>query len=58
LANILDNFGKMEGDLLYQQGNKFTLKELKDCPECGKPRISFGWCSECETNAMKANFSY
>jgi hypothetical protein len=34
--------------------NKFI--ELKDCPECGKPRISFGWCKECETNYMKENF--
>jgi ribosomal protein S27AE len=22
--------------------NKFISKELKDCPECGKLRISFG----------------
>ncbi|GBC07329.1 hypothetical protein RclHR1_00740012 [Rhizophagus clarus] len=40
------------------QGNKFTPKELKDCPECGKPRISFGWCKECEINSMKENFPY
>ena len=46
----------MEGDSSYQQGNKFTPKELKDCPECGKPRISFGWCKECEANSMKENF--
>ncbi len=35
--------------LLQQQGSRFTPKELKDCPECNKPRISFGWCFECET---------
>ncbi|CAG8736276.1 6950_t:CDS:2, partial [Rhizophagus irregularis] len=29
--------------------NKITPKELKDCPKCGKPRISFGWCLECES---------
>ncbi|EXX59102.1 hypothetical protein RirG_191820 [Rhizophagus irregularis DAOM 197198w] len=45
-------------NLSYQQGNKFTPKELKDCPECGKPRISFGWCLKCETNTMKENFPY
>ncbi|PKY46913.1 hypothetical protein RhiirA4_521103 [Rhizophagus irregularis] len=44
--------------LSYQQGNKFTPKELKDCPEYGKPRISFGWCLKCETNSMKENFPY
>ena len=50
---------KMEDELFFQQqGNKFTPKELKDCPECGKHRISFGWCLECETNAMKQNFPY
>ncbi|CAB5198479.1 unnamed protein product [Rhizophagus irregularis] len=32
--------------------------EIKDCPECGKPRISFGWCKDCETNSMKENFPY
>ena len=41
-----------------QQENKFTPKGLKDCPECGKPRISFGWCKDCETIAMKENFHY
>src|ERR1051325_3015972 len=40
------------------QGIKFIQKELKYCPECGKPRISFGWCKECETNSMKENFLY
>ncbi|CAB4405084.1 unnamed protein product [Rhizophagus irregularis] len=40
------------------QGHKFIPKELKDCPECGKPRISFGWCRDCETNSMKENFLY
>ena len=33
-------------------------RELKDCPECGKPRISFGWCKECETNSMKENLPH
>ena len=37
---------------------KFIPRELKDCPECGKPRISFGWCRECEANSMKENFPY
>src|SRR5437762_2347451 len=37
---------------------KFVPRELKDCPECGKPRISFGWCKDCETNSMKENFLY
>ena len=46
----------MEECSSYQQGNKFTPKELKDCPECSKPRISFGWYLECETNSMKKNF--
>src|SRR3989440_8901122 len=46
----------MEEDHSYQ--NKFIPRELKDCPECGKPRISFGWCKECETIAMKENFPY
>ena len=27
--------------------------ELKDCPECGRPTMSFGWCVPCETNAAK-----
>ena len=45
----------MEEVSSYQQENKFNLRELKDCPECGKPRISFGWCKECE---MKENFPY
>ncbi|GBC05290.1 hypothetical protein RclHR1_06160001 [Rhizophagus clarus] len=48
----------MKEDSSYQQENKFTPKELKDCPECNKPRISFGWCKECETNSMKENFFY
>ncbi|PKC64176.1 hypothetical protein RhiirA1_396271 [Rhizophagus irregularis] len=48
----------MEEYISYQQVNKFTPKELKDCPECGKPRISFGWCLECEINVMKENFPY
>ncbi|GBC07334.1 hypothetical protein RclHR1_00740017 [Rhizophagus clarus] len=43
---------------LTYQGNKFIPRELKDCPECGKPRISFGWCKDCETNSMKQNFPY
>ena len=46
-------FPKMEES--YQE-NKVVLRELKDCPKCGKPRISFGWCKECETNSMKENF--
>ena len=46
----------MEEDLSYHQENKFTPKKLKDCPECDKPRISFGWCKDCETNSMKENF--
>ncbi|EXX73856.1 uncharacterized protein OCT59_008971 [Rhizophagus irregularis] len=46
----------MEED--YCQGNKFIPRELKACPECGKPRISFGWCKDCETNSMKENFLY
>ncbi|CAG8734425.1 hypothetical protein RIR_jg12089.t1 [Rhizophagus irregularis DAOM 181602=DAOM 197198] len=29
----------MEDDLFYQKGNKFTPKELKDCPECGNKEI-------------------
>ncbi|CAB5392862.1 unnamed protein product [Rhizophagus irregularis] len=34
----------MEEEWFFQQqGNKVTPKELKDCPDCGKPRISFGW---------------
>jgi hypothetical protein len=37
---------------------KFFPRELKDCPKCGKPRISFGWCKEYETNSMKENFLY
>ncbi|CAG8490683.1 1157_t:CDS:2 [Rhizophagus irregularis] len=33
----------MEEEWFFQQqGNKVTPKELKDCPDCGKPRISFG----------------
>ncbi|EXX68696.1 Ssk22p [Rhizophagus irregularis DAOM 197198w] len=40
------------------QGHKFIPKELKDCPECGKPRISFRWCKDCETNSMKESFLY
>src|SRR5581483_9789227 len=38
--------------------NKKIQNEQKDCPECCKPRISFGWCIECETNSMKENFPY
>ncbi|CAI2188261.1 6688_t:CDS:2, partial [Funneliformis geosporum] len=45
----------MDETIAYQ-GNKFTTRELKNCPECDKPRISFGWCFECETNALKENF--
>jgi hypothetical protein len=41
-----------------QQRNAFTPKELEDCIECSKPRISFGWCKECEANSMKENFPY
>jgi hypothetical protein len=48
----------MKEDPSNQQGNNFTLRELNDCPECNKPRISFGWCKECEANAMKENFPY
>src|SRR4051812_37132118 len=40
------------------QGIKVIPRELEDCPECGKPRISFGWCKECETNSMKENFRH
>ncbi|PKC09281.1 hypothetical protein RhiirA5_499362 [Rhizophagus irregularis] len=42
----------------YCQENKFIPRELKTCPEYGKPRISFGWCKDCETNSMKENFLY
>ena len=34
------------------------MKECNECPECGKPRISFGWCKRCETNAMREIFPY
>jgi hypothetical protein len=34
------------------------IPRLKDCPECGKPKISFGWCKECEINSMKYHFPY
>ena len=46
----------MEDDLTYQQENRYISKELKGCPECNKPRISFGWCKKCEANSMKENF--
>lgn len=39
-----------------QSASQSIPKEKKDCPECGKPRISFGWCKDCETNSMKENF--
>src|ERR1044071_4156240 len=47
----------MEKDQPYQ-GNKFVPRELTHCPDCDKPRISFGWCREGETNSMKENFRY
>ena len=40
------------------QSHKQFPKELKNCPECGKLRISFGWCKDCETISMKENFLY
>ena len=41
------------------EDHSYQIKFIpKDCPECGKPRISFGWCKECETNSMKENFLY
>src|SRR6266496_2919283 len=40
------------------QRNKFIPIELKNCPECGKLKISFGWCKDCETNSMKEKFPY
>ncbi|RIA90086.1 kinase-like domain-containing protein [Glomus cerebriforme] len=46
----------MEDD--SHQGSKYIPRELKNCPECGKLRISFGWCKDCETNSMKENFPY
>src|SRR5687767_4373524 len=46
----------MDENLL--QENKLISRELNNCPECNKPCISFGWCKECETSAMRVNFSY
>src|SRR4051794_22839045 len=42
----------------YQQIKISAPRDLKDCPDCGKPRISFGWCKECETNSAKENFPH
>ncbi|GBB95364.1 hypothetical protein RclHR1_25190001 [Rhizophagus clarus] len=47
----------MEKDLPYQEG-LFTPRESKSCSECKKPRISLGWCKDCETDSMKGNFYY
>ena len=35
-----------------------SCQEGKNCPDCGKPTISFRWCMDCETNSMKENFLY
>ncbi|CAG8677819.1 16556_t:CDS:2 [Funneliformis caledonium] len=45
----------MDEPIAYQ-GNKIINRELKNCPDCDEPRISFGFCKKCETNAMKENF--
>ena len=37
---------------------KYTLREPKYCPDCGKPTASFGWCITCETNSMRERFLY
>src|ERR1043166_2537834 len=41
----------MQENSLYQQ--KEIQYDLRDCPDCGKPTMSFGWCVPCETNATK-----
>ena len=33
--------------------NNTNSYELRPCPECGRPTMSFGWCVPCETNAAK-----
>src|ERR1041385_9519417 len=48
----------MEEDHAFQGVKLIPPKEFEGCPECRKPRISFGWCKECETKSMKVNFSY
>jgi hypothetical protein len=45
----------MGDNLCYQQENEL---ELKNCPDCGKPTISFGWCMPCENNATRENSRY
>src|ERR1051325_2609400 len=37
---------------------KFISREPKDCSDCNNPKISFGWCKECESNSLKENFPY
>ena len=38
--------------------NSDDNNEPDDCPDCGNSRTSFGWCKECETDAMRNNFNY
>ena len=51
----------MEG-LSYQQQEQQEDQqqeiryELRNCPDCGKPTTSFGWCKPCENNATRENF--
>jgi hypothetical protein len=40
-------------DLPYQL-QEITY-ELRNCPDCGKPTTSFGWCVPCENNATREN---
>ena len=40
------------------QQEKKNRYELKNCPDCGEPTKSFGWCIPCETNATRESFSY
>ncbi|CAG8675389.1 8413_t:CDS:2 [Racocetra persica] len=28
------------------------------CPDCDRPRISYGWCMKCESRCMEKNFSF
>src|SRR5687768_16340246 len=45
----------MEENLPYQDEIKY---DLRDCPDCGKPTTSFGWCVPCETNTTRENFPH
>ncbi|RIB17986.1 kinase-like domain-containing protein [Gigaspora rosea] len=40
------------------KSNRTQRKAIQFCPDCDRPRKSYGWCPKCESRCMEKNFPF